>query len=32
MGKHVDVCLPDHEATVEAGVRKQEVWVEVMVK
>ena len=32
MGKHGDVCLPDHEATVEAGVRKQEVWVEVMVK
>lgn len=27
MGKHVDVCLLDHEATVEAGVRKAEVWV-----
>lgn len=26
-GKHVDVCLPDHEATVEAGVRTAEVWV-----
>ena len=26
-GKHVDVCLLDHEATVEAGVRTAEVWV-----
>lgn len=26
-GKHVDVCLPDHAATVEAGVRMAEVWV-----
>lgn len=27
MGKHVDVCLTDHDATVEAGVRMAEVWV-----
>lgn len=26
-GKHVDVCLAEHEATVEAGVRTAEVWV-----
>ncbi len=26
-GKHVDVFLPDHSATVEAGVRTAEVWV-----
>lgn len=26
-GKHVDICLSDHEATVEAGVRKAEAWV-----
>ena len=26
-GKHVDVCLTDHDATVEAGVRMAEVWV-----
>ena len=26
-GKHVDICLSDHEATVEAGVRTAEVWV-----
>lgn len=31
-GKHVDICLADHDATVEAGVRTAEVWVEVMVK
>lgn len=27
MGKHVDVCLPDHEDTVAHGVRIAEVWV-----
>lgn len=26
-GKHVDICLAEHEATVEAGVRTAEVWV-----
>lgn len=26
-GKHVDICLAGHEATVEAGVRTAEVWV-----
>ena len=26
-GNHVDVCLAEHEATVEAGVRTAEVWV-----
>ena len=26
-GKHVDVCLAEHEATVEAGVRTAAVWV-----
>lgn len=26
-GKHVDVCLEDHAATVEAGVRTAEVWI-----
>ena len=26
-GKHVDVCMMEHAATVEAGVRKAEVWV-----
>ena len=26
-GKHVDICLSDHEATVEAGVRTADVWV-----
>ena len=26
-GKHVDVCLPDHEDTVEAGGRTADVWV-----
>lgn len=26
-GKHVDVCLPDHEDTVAHGVRMAEVWV-----
>ena len=26
-GKHVDVCLPDHEDTVAHGVRIAEVWV-----
>ena len=26
-GKHVDVCLAEHEDTVEAGVRTAEVWV-----
>ena len=26
-GKHVDVCLPDHEDTVAHGVRMVEVWV-----
>ncbi len=26
-GTHVDVCLPDHAATVEAGARTAEVWV-----
>ena len=27
-GKHVDVCLAEHEDTVEAGVRTAEVWYE----
>lgn len=27
-GKHVDVCLAEHEATVAAGVRSAEVWYE----
>ena len=26
-GKHVDVCMMEHAATVEAGVRTADVWV-----
>lgn len=28
MGKHVDICMTEHEDTVEAGVRTADVWVE----
>ena len=27
-GKHVDICMTEHEDTVEAGVRTADVWVE----